>query len=425
MDINNMKSQIVQHTENYKGHTIVIYKLIKGGSLVAEVDGKEINDGNTFAGKLYACKEYIDNLTGHKKTNASIIGQRFYGLHFCEGVAEYENPNGGGSSRVFISNDVAKEMDTTFSGRPVFVHHVDEVNPSELANSADGVVVKSFYNPRDGKHWVEFMVTTDRGMEALSKRWKLSNAYTIKESKGGGKWHNVDYQQEVARGEYDHLAIVPNPRYEESMVLTPEEFKAYNDSKDTELKSLANSQDRPQPSEGKSMLNFFKRSKVDNAAEIEAHEITLSNGVSKSIKQLVNEAEEVLKKDAAEAKEAPLANGDHKVKVGEEEMTVNELVEKYSEMKKSAISHEEALKKAKELEAHEAESVAEEGKEEGKEVEVEIKSEADKALVEKKANELKKFEELKNAHLAAPTVKTIEVALDQVKRGQSRYGSGK
>ncbi len=350
-----------------------------------------------------------------KLANASIIGKRFYGLHFCEGVAEYDTASG--SSRVFISNDVAKEMDPTFSGRPVFVHHVEEVNPSELANSADGIVVRSFYNKHDGKHWVEFMVTTDRGMEALSKKWKLSNAYTIKESKGGGKWHNVDYQQEVARGEYDHLAIVPNPRYEESMVLTPEEFKAYNEAKDIELKSLVNSVDRPANSQGESMLKFFKRSKIENTAEIEAHEVTLSNGVSKSIAQLVNEAEAAIEKEKLEQ----MANGDHKVMVGEDKMSVNELIEKYSELKKSAISHEEALKKAKELEEHEAESI----KEEEPKVEVEVKSAESEKLEEKKANEKKVFEELKNAHVAPPALKTIEVSLDQVKRGKARYGSAK
>lgn len=345
-----------------------------------------------------------------KLANASIIGKRFYGLHFCEGVAEYDTASG--ASRVFISNDVAKEMDPTFSGRPVFVHHVDEVNPSELANSADGIVVRSFYNKHDGKHWVEFMVTTDRGMEALSKKWKLSNAYTIKESKGGGKWHNVDYQQEVARGEYDHLAIVPNPRYEESMVLTPEEFKAYNEAKDIELKSLVNSVDRPANSQGEPMLKFFKRSKIENTAEIEAHEVTLSNGVSKSIAQLVNEAEAAIEKEKLEQ----MANGDHKVMVGEEKMSVNELVEKYSELKKSAAPKEGPAKKPEENEAD---------KKEEPKVDVEVKSAEAEKLEEKKANEKKKFEELKNAHLTAPAIKTIEVSIDQVNRGKSRYGSGK
>jgi len=262
--------------------------------------------------------------------NSRELPKILYGLHMCEGVAEYHET--GTPTRIFVGEDVLKNMNPTFAGKPVYVNHVENVNLDTLQEEADGYVTESFFNKADGKYWAKFLVVSDRGHEAIRKGWKLSNAYRIKNSRGGGKWHNVDYQQEVADGEYTHLAIVPNPRYEESIVLTPEQFKEYNSQKDQELKELANSKGE------RSMFKFFKKQAVENAAEMETLSVTLSNGQEKTLKQVINELEEAMKAKAEEKKneemeenapaEPMMANGDHMVAVGEEKMKVNELVEK-------------------------------------------------------------------------------------------------
>ena len=188
-------------------------------------------------------------------TNAKILPRRFYGLHMAPGVAEYkdETTNNGQPYRIFIGEDVIKNMDSTFEGRPVYVRHVDQVNMDKLQHEADGYVVKSFFNARDGKHWVEFIVVSDKGHEAIRSGWKLSNAYIPKSFAGSGLWHGVEYVKEVMDGEYEHLALVPNPRYEESIILTPDEFKNYNNEKELELQKLSNSSNK----EKKGMFNFF------------------------------------------------------------------------------------------------------------------------------------------------------------------------
>ena len=172
-----------------------------------------------------------------KIKNASQYPKRFYGLHFAEGCAEYKTAPDK-SFMIFIGENAIKNMDATFEGKPVFVGHRDEVTPEMIP---DGHVIKSFFNKADGKTWVEFIVTSDEGLEAISKGWELSNAYKIVRSGAGGRWHGIDYGQEVVEGEYEHLAIVPDPRYEESIVLSPEEFKTYNEQKEAELKKLQNS----------------------------------------------------------------------------------------------------------------------------------------------------------------------------------------
>ena len=61
---------------------------------------------------------------------------------------------------------------------------------------------------------------------------------------GSGVCHGVDYDNEVTDGEYEHLALVEDPRYEDSIILTPDEFKAYNLEKENELSMLTNSKSK-------------------------------------------------------------------------------------------------------------------------------------------------------------------------------------
>lgn len=345
--------------------------------------------------------------------------QRFYGLHMTEGVAEYRSPNAE-PYRVLINENALKEMDATFEGRPVFVDHVDKVDLSDeekLKNEADGYVVKSFFNKADGKHWAEFIIISQKGFDAiLNKKYKLSNAYHPKEFKGGGQWHGVDYAKEISRGEYEHLALVPNPRYKESVILTPEQFKAYNEEKELELSTLKNSKDtNKRENTIMSKFSFWKREKVENSADMEGVIVTLPKSKKEiSIEKLVMNADEV--------EISQMANGDHHVMVGEEKMKVNDLMDKYvscknelDEMKKKNASvpeDEEAKKKALELAAHEEKELAEK------------KANEAKAAEEKKQNDLKHFESLKNAQdgMKVPMVK-VDLSMDKVARGQKRYGS--
>lgn len=334
-----------------------------------------------------------------KIENAKQNPKIFYGLHMEPGVAEYRDPEKD-PYRILISEETIKNMDATFAGRPVYVKHVDAVDLSNLQNEADGYVVESFFNKVDGKHWVKFIVVSDKGHEALSKGWKLSNAYIPKEMSSGGLWHGVEYQKEVMKGEYEHLAIVPNPRYENSIVLTPEQFKSYNEEKALELQKVANSKGET------SMFEFLKRSKVENAAAVELEQTSVLLPKSKkemTIAQLVTDMDAIHNMHG-------YANGDHMVKCGDDEMSVNDMLKKYEEMKNKMDEAEKAKAEP-----------------EKKENEEEKKEEPKKENEEEKKEEAKKnaaFEALKNAPNTPIKDKVkFELLQDKVARGQSRYGS--
>lgn len=368
-----------------------------------------------------------------KTLNAKTLPKVYYGLHMVEGVAEYRE-EGKQPYRICILENTIKKMDATFQGKPVFVlHSEDDLKDilEDIQELADGYVIKSFFNQADGKHWAEFIVVSDKGHQAIQNGWKLSNAYIPQTVSKNGQWHGVDYQREVVDGNYDHLAIVPNPRYEESIVYTPEQFKAYNDAKFEELQKVANSKDTKGESKMKA-LNFFRKQKVDkieNGADLETLSVKLpKSGKEFTIVELVDIAEKI-------ENMAGYANGDHMVKLGEEEMSVNDMMKKYgamcnemAEMKKNMEGEDsdEAMEnKEDEVDVEDKDEKKEKKKENGSDkADEEVVDEEVKEVVEeqKKAN----FKKLKNAHAKATAKTEAPVLLlsgDRVALGKSRYGS--
>lgn len=263
-------------------------------------------------------------------------GKIWYGMHFYPGVAEYEEP-GQDPFRVFINENTIRSMSPSFAGRPIFVEHVDEVDPdiNEVRKEADGWVVESFFNSTDGKTWAKFITVSDRADTAIRRGYRLSNAYIPKAFGEGGIWNGVSYQREVTSAEYEHLAIVRNPRYEESVILTPEEFKAYNEEKLLELKKLSNSKE-----EKRNMgFKLFKKQKVENSLDVESTMVELPLSKKEmTLAAVINGYDKVLNMHG-------YANGDHLVKVGDkDEMSVNALVQKHME----ACNELADMKKSKE-----------------------------------------------------------------------------
>jgi hypothetical protein len=61
------------------------------------------------------------------------------------------------------------------------------------------------------------------------KKWAVSCTYTIEDRGNGGKYHNIDYDEEILKLSFTNLSLVEYPRYEEAREvvngLTEEEAK--------------------------------------------------------------------------------------------------------------------------------------------------------------------------------------------------------
>ena len=354
------------------------------------------------------------------------LPRTYYGLHMTPGVAEYR-PKGKDPFRVYVNDETIRKMGPTFSGRPVFVGHRLDADPSKV-NDADGVVVESFFNKADGCHWAKFMVFTEAADQAIKQGLRLSNMWENDKWGAGGQANGVQYDREALDGEYNHLAIVRDPRYENSIILTPEEFKQYNQDKEAQLLRLANSK-KGESRMGK--LQFWKREKLENSLDMEETLVMLPKSKKeKTISQLVNEADE------AEMEEGDMmANSKHHVMFGNEKMTVEELVGKHQAMcnELSAMkAAQEDKKDNKEEQKPDAdkgeEKMANEAKEKAEKEEKEkmANSKAIQAAKDKAAEDMKFFNELDKADDKNNTTRAaavIDLPMDKVQRGKDRYGS--
>jgi hypothetical protein len=259
----------------------------------------------------------VKNSTGQK------FPAIFYGKHFTAGVAEYADGANGQPYRVYISEETAKQMDPSFATCPIYCDHVDSENANkesktvegitkdekgnEKTKIADGYVLESFFLPVDGAHWCKFIITSQQGVDAIKAGDQLSNCYTPISLGPGGSWHGVEYSREFLDASYNHLAIVKNPRYKESVVLTPEQFKAYCEEKTTELAALRNSADPPKKFsikpifKGVSAMSILdklfgknaagKLEKIENAAEVGNIVVSLGKGKKTTIGALIKNAD--------------------------------------------------------------------------------------------------------------------------------------
>ncbi len=294
----------------------------------------------------------------------------------CAGVARYAEED------IFLDLETVKNMNASFEGKPIYIDHKD-VDLETLKEDAVGYVVRSFYNPLDGWSWAEIIITDDEGFDAVSKGWAVSNAYIPVEWSGAGTNINVSYNRKITKAEYTHLAIVPNPRYESAVIMTRDEYNAYND----ELKQneLTNSNRKG------IFMKFFKRKEevVNSDEDLTDAYLKLEDGREVSVKEMINAVEEKQNSDKEEVKM------DAKVKVNGKDMSVKDLVSEYQNMCKEdeKSNEDEEDEKSNEDESEKSNMDEDSMDEKGNEEEEEKENEED----EKEKSNSKHFDALKNA----------------------------
>lgn len=358
-----------------------------------------------------------------EKRNVSQSPRIFYARHMQPGVCGYENET------ILVDTAALKRMLPSAVGKPVYINHQD-VDMHKLKEQAAGYITDAFYNEQDGWGWFKFLAIDDECHEAVKQGWKVSNAYVPDQWQEGGLKNNVPYDREVVGGSFTHLAIVPNPRYEDATIMAPDEFKIYQDTLKSGLAELQNSK-------GRQMFKLFRLKKEevsavdgDTTVELkndkgEVQEIKISEMVDAVMNAKKNADDEKKKDDEKD-------NGKTMVNVGDEEMPLSELINRYMKMCSKSNADDDSddeKKKDKEKDnGRKAKKNAESDDDDEDEKKEKKNSETTEA-VENDAGEVdpdKHFEELRNAHLKENGgVHVIETSMDQTARGQQRYGTQK
>lgn len=333
------------------------------------------------------------------------IGQRFYCLHICEGVANYPEMK----KMLLLREETLRKMDPTMSGVPVVFNteHLTQQEGEELAKAdrkgafIEGIVNKSFFNEHDGRHWCEIQVWDENALAAIAQGIAVSNAYVINSKAPGGEYHAVKYDLEVMDGEYDHLLITARPRYEEAKILTPEQFEAYNKSRAEKLALVTNSKESSM-----TVLKTFERKAVEfllDGKEVEGPKSKKMILITNAIEAMDNALKE--KEDAGGEE---MANMSHKVKVGNSTKSLHELMDCYNAVMKERDdlkAENDQYKAEGEEDVENANETPEEKKSrEEKEKAENEKDEKDKAEKEKAENQKKEAILIKNKKLAASRI---------------------
>ena len=155
-----------------------------------------------------------------------MAGAKRYRAYYIEpGLADY---SAEGIGLVLVQKPALDTMNPTFVGKPVVnFEHTDlepeqlfDLDPNDVETFADGVVAATGYDEEEAWYWADMLIWDEETQRNLEQNgYSVSCAYDVENSQSGGSYHNVQYQEEVLDGVYKHMAIVPNPRYEDAWVI--------------------------------------------------------------------------------------------------------------------------------------------------------------------------------------------------------------
>lgn len=139
---------------------------------------------------------------------------KIYTKKFLEqGLVDYSDSDYG---TLLLSKETIDALIPSFLGKPVIIKHF-EVTPDNFLDYSVGNITNIYFNPTDGWYYVDFCITHDEGHKKLDEGWGVSCFYSANKKFIEGKYHNIPYHGEIVGGAGEHLALVPNPRYEECL----------------------------------------------------------------------------------------------------------------------------------------------------------------------------------------------------------------
>lgn len=139
-----------------------------------------------------------------------------YSCRFLEaGIVSYQDSKDG---ILRLTKETIDKMAPSFIGKPVLINH-KKVGPENFKEEAVGYVINVKFNPNDAWFYCDFLIINEKAREVIEKQnYSVSCAYNVISGKEGGSYHDIPYDGEITDGAFTHLALVENPRYEDSKI---------------------------------------------------------------------------------------------------------------------------------------------------------------------------------------------------------------
>lgn len=263
--------------------------------------------------------------------------KRYKALHILPGLVNYtENDQ---ETTVRVTKEALERMNPSFVGKPVFnfVHKIIDAETAfnftdeEKDKLAVGVITDVGYDEESGYFTVHMMIWDEETQQNIDENgFTVSCAYIPTETGPGGTHNKVPYDEEVIDGEYHHMAIVENPRYEGVRIFvnsegekTVKKFKLFT------KKPIRQNADPEPPKDPKE--NAEDEGAMDLSADAyivdeEGNKIPVAEMVE-NYKAMQNEIPDEEEEDAA------IMNMDDTVEIDGKEVPMKELYENYCSKK--------------------------------------------------------------------------------------------
>jgi hypothetical protein len=260
--------------------------------------------------------ELQNNKDWPKKKTAKFIVQ---------GLVSYKD---SGAGIALLKNKTINDALDTFIGKPLLLEHA-EVTPDNYSEHRRGNVIGTSYSPEDGWYSVDFLVDDDEAIRCIEQEgYSVSCAYNVLDVADGGTYQDIEYDGEITKISFTHLALVKVPRYEESRIL--DEMPAMMLNGKIQAKTITKR-------EVTEMLSIFKK-KQDGTKE-EITPMVLINGKEIPLNELL----EAVKLENAKT-EKYMAKDEDIVDVNGNTISIGQLKSAYNKM----LNEKESEKKDEE-----------------------------------------------------------------------------
>lgn len=156
-------------------------------------------------------------------------GKHFKSRFIQPGLAGYPGQFGN----ALIKKENLDRFVHTLRNKPVTINHRDKITEEDKK----GEVFNVWFNPDDGWYWCDGIITDDEAINLINNGWSVSCAYDFtKADNSGGTENNIPYDIEFLDGEFNHLALVDNPRYEGANIVFNSKVVNFNPNHDEEGK---------------------------------------------------------------------------------------------------------------------------------------------------------------------------------------------
>ena len=179
----------------------------------------------------------INSLIDLKEDDGNGKGRYFVSRFIEPGLAHYKE-----LGDIVITKETLDKFIQSMVGCPVIIDHKD-VTDKNVDKLRVGTISRVWYNEHDGWYYCEGILTDDEAIDLVKNQgWNVSCSYSFVSDESQKTYHGKPIDMVFTDGEFLHLAIVEDPRYEgANIVINSNEEK---ETKEEVIEKVNNSADK-------------------------------------------------------------------------------------------------------------------------------------------------------------------------------------